>query len=372
MKKKSVGFLFLGPISHIYHSISIAFHLSNHPDFDVTLFVSSELNLKLVNSISKSYKYHQCKIEYLYPSILHKALRLFKKRAHPRVRNVLQNNKNRLLDFNALVLTDRHFIKGGKKRPFYILADHGAGDRARGYTDSMAKFDFILVSGKEKWNRMYKHNYISEQTGCIIGYPKYDAVSLQTKSIRLFNNDKPVVLYNPHFNSKETSWFLWGKQILDYFLTSKKYNLIFAPHLILFSKGANTLDRKYYNAENIHMDISSPALIDMTYTIHSDIYLGDVSSQVYEFVGYKKRPCIFLNAHHCKWQHNRSFRMWKMGDVVENLETFEQSLLNAKKSHLIYDTIQTALIQDTFSMKEQSAGERGARAIVDFLTIQGV
>ncbi len=371
MKKHKVGFLYLGPISHIYHSISIAFNLSKYAHFDVTLFVSCALNLKIVNNISKLYKDHNCKIEHIHPSLFHNIIRFFKNRAHPRVRNVLQNNKDQLLDFDALVLTDRHFIeKATTKRPFYILAAHGAGDRARGYTDTMNRFDFILASGKEKWNRMVEYRYISEQKGCIIGYPKFDLIPLHTQAHRshFFKNNKPIVLYNPHFNKKETSWYLWGRQILTYFLTNKDYNLIFAPHLMLFSKGGNTLEKQYYNAENIHIDVDSPALIDMTYTINADMYLGDVSSQVYEFVAHAKKPCIFLNPHQCKWQSNRSFRMWKMGDVVDNMDDFEQTLLKAERSHSFYESIQSHLLQETFSIQEKSAGARGAKAITDFFT----
>ncbi len=373
MKKYKVGFLYLGPISHIYHSITIALNLSRQAQFDVTLFVSCGLNMALVNDFANAFKDHHCKIAFIRPSWFNTLLRFFKKRPHPRVRNVLQNNKKKLLDFDALVLTDRHFIKGRGKQPLYILTDHGAGDRARGYTDAMGKFDLILVSGKEKWDRMVELRYMSEQKGRIIGYPKFDIVPMraQGKNTPLFDNNKPIVLYNPHFNRKETSWFLWGKQILTYFLNNKNYNLIFAPHLILFSKAHQPLEKQYYTAENIHVDINSPALIDMTYTISADIYLGDVSSQVYEFVGYKTKPCIFLNPHQCKWQHNRSFRMWKMGDVVDRMDDFEQTLLNAEKSHLSYRPIQENLIQDTFSKQDRSAGKRGAQAIMDFLTAQG-
>ena len=366
MKKNKIGFLYLGPISHIYHSISIAFNLSNHTLFDVTLFVSSELNFNTIKIISKLYRNNRCKIEHIHPSLFHKCLRFFKKRDHPRVRNVLQKNKKKLLNFNGLILTDRHFINGKERKPSYFLADHGAGDRARGYTDAINKFDFILVSGQEKWNRMREYNYISEQKGRIIGYPKFDTVSLQVKNKRLFNNDKPVVIYNPHFNKKETSWYLWGKRLLEHFLIHKDYNLIFAPHILLFNKGKFSLKKEYYEAENIHIDVNTSALIDMTYTINSNIYIGDVSSQVYEFVAFQKRPCIFLNPHHVKWQKNRSFRMWKMGDVINNMNHFESTLFKAVESHSAYEKIQGNLIQETFSIKKESAGERGAKAIIDF------
>jgi len=243
MKKKiKVGFLYLGPVSHIYHSLSIAFHLSYHPHFDVTLFVSTKSHFDIVTHHSKIFKKNTCNIEYIPPSFLHKLLRIFKRRPHPRTRNVLQKNKDRLLDFDALVLTDRHFINGSGKQPSYIFVGHGAGDRAKGYTDAVKNFDYILLSGKEKWNRMSELISISHNNGRIIGYPKFDLVSSQDTKSRWFKNNNPVVLYNPHFNKSETSWFLWGKQILDFFLSNKQYNLIFAPHLILFSKQKNPID----------------------------------------------------------------------------------------------------------------------------------
>jgi len=319
---------------------------------------------------SKIFKKNTCNIEYIPPSFLHKLLRIFKRRPHPRTRNVLQKNKDRLLDFDALVLTDRHFINGSGKQPSYIFVGHGAGDRAKGYTDAVKNFDYILLSGKEKWNRMSELISISHNNGRIIGYPKFDLVSSQDTKSRWFKNNNPVVLYNPHFNKSETSWFLWGKQILDFFLSNKQYNLIFAPHLILFSKQKNPIDPKYHHSENIHIDVNSHALIDMTYTITSDIYLGDVSSQVYEFVGFKKRPCLFLNTHQSNWQGNRSFRMWNMGPVIDHISEFEGTLAKIKETHVNFQKNQTELVNDTFSITDQLAGKRGSQAIVEFLKSQ--
>ena len=43
----------------------------------------------------------------------------------------------------------------------------------------------------------------------------------------------------------------------------------------------------------------------MTYTKQADIYLGDVSSQVYEFM-LKPRPCIFFNPENINYKNIRS------------------------------------------------------------------
>ena len=39
----------------------------------------------------------------------------------------------------------------------------------------------------------------------------------------------------------------------------------------------------------------------MAYTQRADIYLGDVSSQVYEFL-LNPRPCVFLNPRRFDWR----------------------------------------------------------------------
>ena len=57
-------------------------------------------------------------------------------------------------------------------------------------------------------------------------------------------------------------------------------------------------------AGRVIVDLDSHRLNDMTYTNAADIYLGDVSSQVYEF-STQPRPCVFINAHGVAWQGMR-------------------------------------------------------------------
>src|SRR3546814_8277328 len=89
-----------------------------------------------------------------------------------------------------------------------------------------------------------------------------------------------------------------GRDVLEFFRASPDYNLIFAPHVVLYQRGlrhgARPLGR-YRNRPNMLIDTGSLASIDMTYTLAADIYLGDVSSQVYEFM-LQPRPYLFLDA----------------------------------------------------------------------------
>src|SRR3546814_8917128 len=56
----------------------------------------------------------------------------------------------------------------------------------------------------------------------------------------------------------------------------------------------------------------------MSYTNSADIYLGDISSQVYEFIRQPK-PCLFFNLDRIAWREHGGFAHWHLGQVVERL-----------------------------------------------------
>ena len=70
------------------------------------------------------------------------------------------------------------------------------------------------------------------------------------------------------------------------------------------------------------IDTGSPASLDMTYTDAADIYIGDASSQVYEFIR-RPRPCFFLNSRGHAWQDNPDFAHWRAGHVLDGIEQFD-------------------------------------------------
>src|SRR3546814_20602400 len=79
--------------------------------------------------------------------------------------------------------------------------------------------------------------------------------------------------------------------------------LVVAPHVRLFAE-ASDAERaavaKLAVPGKVMIDLASDRLFDMSYTSGADIYLGDVSSQVYEFLA-TPRPCLFLNAPQVDW-----------------------------------------------------------------------
>lgn len=370
-KKYSVGFLVLNPPSHLYHLAPIAFELSKIQNVSVTLYYSTDENLKLLEKISKYYTSNKCKFVHLQTSLIHRLLRLFKQRLHPRVKNVIVHNRTQLLDHHALVMTDKTMLKyNSENGPKCICAFHGAGDRNTAFTERYSDFDLLLVAGPAKWERMLNAGIVDECKGEIVGYPKFDPPLCASTPKKLFANDKPVVIYSPHFNPNETSWYEWGLDVLEYFYRNKDFNLIFAPHVMLFAKQHHNLPEKYLNADNMHVDVNSISLSDMSYTKIADIYLGDVSSQIYEFIGYKTRPCIFLNAHNANWQGKDSFRMWLNGDVVDQINDMDAVVRRASSRFSTYQTLQEKIVRETFSTSAKSPGLRAADAIVGFLSAE--
>jgi len=66
----------------------------------------------------------------------------------------------------------------------------------------------------------------------------------------------------------------------------------------------------------------------MTYTQAADVYIGDVSSQVYEFIR-TPRPCIFLNLDRIDWQDDPNYAHWHLGQVVDSLDELALALARA-------------------------------------------
>ncbi len=254
---------------------------------------------------------------------------------------------------------------------------HGAGDRAIGFDKSSAGFDHVLVSGAKIRDRLTTEAKVDPGRISVVGYPKFDLAP--TDHVHpLVNDGRPVVLYNPHPAPHLSSWFAQGRKVLDWFVEHDDYHLIFAPHVMLFERPfVATIDRlridrpghisqRYLRAPNIHFDLGSRASTTMAYTDRADIYLGDASSQVYEFLR-RPRPCVFLNTQRHAWRDDVNFTHWRAGPVIERADQLGEALLTARKDHQdIYRPVQTALFEHSFDLTQEPSAQRAARALAAF------
>jgi CDP-glycerol glycerophosphotransferase (TagB/SpsB family) len=259
-----------------------------------------------------------------------------------------------------------------------IHTRHGAGDRAVGFDKASALFDFVLVSGPKIRDRLVAEAGLPAEKLAVVGYPKFDLPRTRTLPAKLAGNGKPTVLYNPHVSPHLSSWYTHGRAVLDFFVGNPDYNLIFAPHVMLFERKVvisidklrldwpGRLEAKYFDAPNIHIDLGSAASTDMSYTEAADIYLGDVSSQIYEFL-IRPRPCIFLNSHHLDYAADPNFAHWAAGTVIGDPSLLRSSLVQAPIDHRSYSEIQRDLFERSIDLTKTSSSERAAHAIRQFL-----
>ncbi len=286
---------------------------------------------------------------------------------------MLAANLSYLTSFDAVVTPERTsslLARLGAKAPSLVYTQHGAGDRAGPFEPRLGAFDLVFAAGPKQRDRMIREGLVQPQNCTVVGYPKFELIdALAGVTPRPFTNERPTVLYNPHFDATLSSWPEWGRQVLTAFAAQDRYNLIFAPHIRLFD-GASRRRRQvlepFAKSPSIHVDVDSLALADMTYTEMADIYVGDASSQVYEFLR-QPRPCVFLNAHGADWIGQESYRHWHFGPVVDQVKGLIEAIDRAVRDHHLFVAEQTSGLRNTIEQASGPASHRAAKAIADRL-----
>jgi hypothetical protein len=372
VQNQKIGFIFLDEIHHIDHFITTAIELAKTNKVSILTFPSKHTylrdSLKRLNGE-----------DVILEELKTKAFRAFtdklKNRDFPRKAFWMKKNKNYLLScFDALVFTDfiQHTLyksRKSEKKPIFIYFAHGLAGRAYAFKKDLTYFDLHLVTGHFFYNQLKKRDLLSKQN-ILCGYPKIDAVKNQIRK-NYFNNDNPIVLYNPHFMPPFSSWHEHGLDILAFFYNNPDYNLIFAPHINLFAdKGMEkkqAIPATYFEAKNIHLDLGSTQSVNMTYTQQATIYLGDVSSQVYEFI-INPRPCIFINSEKINYNKDSHYRFWQCGEVINTTEALEKALQNTELNFKKYKPIQEKIKEENiYSENGSTATQRASNAINTYL-----
>jgi hypothetical protein len=252
-----------------------------------------------------------------------------------------------------------------------IWTRHGAGDREIGFADDVRDFDFVLMAGAKIEERLLAAGLIRPGHYATGIYAKFDWIGDLGQRPPLFDNGRPTVLYNPHFRPALSSWPRLGPAVLDRFAASSRYNLIFAPHIRLFDPPTRRQLRQFERwrgLPHVHLDLGSERSIDMSYTAVADLYLGDVSSQVAEYL-YRPRPCAFLNAHRVEWQNDPNYRFWTLGPVADTADALETLIDQAFENHVNRIDAQRDYFRTSFGLAPGTpSAARGAEAISRYLT----
>ncbi len=348
-----VAFLAIAEAQQLYHWLPAALELAQRPGVRVHVLSPSDMMIDLVRSYDADGRLNIVR------------LRRFSRQPDSLFRQpsrlaTLLGNYSRIARFPLIVTTEISTawlkrVPGFSSR--LILIKHGAGDREGGYKKRHEDFDFTLVAGEKDRERMIARGLCRADTVAVGGYAKFE---LRAKPRRFFADDKPVLLYNPHFDAELSSWVRHGPAVLAALEALTGWNVIIAPH----TKLASRVPPIASDAPHILVDMGSRRSIDMRYTMSANAYLGDVSSQVYEFL-IQQRPCIFLNLDHRDGSGD-AFAHWRLGQVIERVGDLQQALDRATDLQEGYVAVQEAAMRKSIDLSPPPASQRQADIILDF------
>jgi hypothetical protein len=367
---KKVAFLFLNGLHQLYHTAMTAMHLGQiYTGADVVCLSCNREHTEVLEEIRSFYPETSARIVSLKQPFRYKYLN-YKKKSYPFVNTMIRKAGSILRGADAVVTTSHGTAailnKYGIDKPRVIYQYHGCGDRKYGFDPAFSKIDLMLLPGTYHRQRLVSAGIVKKNQTSVVGWPKFDYRG--KKPVKLFDNENPTVLYCPHWEPSLTSYNRFSKELLDFFRRSKEYNLVFAPHVLVKHWHVHygyDVSYEEYRSENIVVDYGSSMSTNGTYLRLSDIYIGDVSSMVYEFIAMKPRPCIFLNAHNIRWENNQDYRFWEYGPVLEELTKLLPTLKNTE-TYSGYISLQKSRIPEYFDMDGKPGSVKAAEAILNY------
>lgn len=367
----NIAFLYIAEAYQCYHGAAIALELAARPGVTVTSYYNDPETPRHLERIRAAYGAPPVPCRRLRRSPVTRAMQsvrilgMFKDM-------VLRDNAAELDAHDAIFAVENSVAsvrKLGVASPKLIYSPHGWGDRARGFIPRIATFDFVLVAGRKTADRMLRENLIRPGGYAMTGSVKLEtSTKLRQASEALFASPRPTVLYNAHKARGLSSWPRFIEPMLAEFGRQDEFNLIVAPHVKMFRRRGQRVRTRWESRGGPHVliDAGSDRSLDMTYTAAADIYVGDISSQVYEFLTVP-RPCVFLNAHGADWRDDPSYAHWHLGDVVDRPEDLIPAIQAAAARHPLYRVRQEELARASLGDPADGSARRAADAIMGFL-----
>ena len=332
-----IAFLAVSEAHQFLHWLPAALRLAREPNVEVTVLGASATGMNLIRSYDPEGLLRLRKL--WVPSLRRDGLF-----SPPKRRLTLLTHRREIASYPVIVTTETtssllYRLPGFSSRIIHLK--HGAGDREGSYNPKHAHFDLTLVNGPKDKQRLISRGLATNENCQVVGYAKFELA----RPVTATQTDMPMALYNPHVRAME--------QIPG-------WNFVVAPHVKL-KAGPKVKS----SAPNVAIDRGSIRCMDMSYTESASVYIGDISSQVYEFVR-RPRPCIFLNFDRIDWRGDDNFAHWNFGQVIERPEELEGALERAHELQPQFEEVQLASLSRSLDPGSEPASDRQARAILDF------
>lgn len=337
-----LAFVFIAEAYQVYHAAAVLFELMRREGVSVDVFHIDPAVPYHLQKLAQVHGVAQVSSEHLEANFVGKAIQTVRilGLAKPQV---LKKHDRRLAQYDAVISTEDGIVDlfndiPAVQRPKRILITHGAAQRSVPSVRQRDKCDLILVKGPADIDAYILAGCKEPDRMVSVGYPKFVSVRLLSKNgAAYFDNDNPVVLYNPHKERKQRSWDIFFEPLMAGFHSDTSMNLIVSPHVKLLRRRTqhhrNKLSAR--STANVFIDTGSERALNNSYSEIADIYVGDVSSQVFEFL-YRPRPCVFLNAHAADWRNDHHYGFWQLGEVVDTPAQVMPAIRRAQQEHYKY------------------------------------
>lgn len=364
-----VAFLFLGETLLIPHLYPVAEALSEHDGLRIDLWVSTSVHEELLRQWTVGFGRAEIRI-----------------RRAPGYRKLqgYENGRNPPLPLKLLMLA--RLLPYLLRTPVAVCAEqtslwlptllpmptrfvnimHGAGSMNSRDSRRRRAAWRMPVPGKGEQQAFLDRGFAPEYVP-IVGYLK--SAFRHTSGIEVrFREPRPIVLYAPHWQRHRSSWWDWGHQIVKMLADQDRFNVIIAPHQRLVERAPElcSILHQVAHLPHVHCDIDSFAMVDGSYTTIADIYLGDTSSQVVEFIA-RPRPCIFLNKAGVEWPGREAYAIWTCGEVIDTLEELVPALERAPSRHAEFAAAQAEFVDRWLGDTSGAAAERVAAHALEAL-----
>lgn len=366
-----IAVVYIAEAYQCYHGAGAALRLAAEPGVEVTSFYFDADTPRHLERIHRAFDAPPMPVRRLRRSVLTRLLQDLQVLGSFKHRT-LRDNRSVLDRFDAIFTVENTVAmarREGIGHPRLIYTPHGFGDRAYAFVDRIATFDFVLLAGRKTEARMLEGGLIRSGDYALTGSIKLETADrLVSSEAPLFADERPIVLYNPHFQPELNSWRRFFDPLLSGFEAQDTFNCIVAPHVKMFRKASPAARRRIEQRSTtaIRIDTGSDRSVDSSYVSAASIYVGDVSSQVYDFLA-TPRPCVFLNAHGVDWRADPNYIHWHLGDVVDDPADVMAAIAAAPERHALYRDRQEELADETLGDRSGSPSERAADAVLRFL-----
>ena len=249
----------------------------------------------------------------------------------------------------------------------FVKTSHGSGSMSaradprrraawRTFTSSEIEREALLANGLDP-ARLFVTGYIKS------------AFRQRTPAADLFADNRPVLLYTPHWQRRRSSWWAWGREVVAWLAEQQQWNVILAPHqrLVETEPGVRTALGSVAHLPHVHVDLDSFRMVDGSYTAAADLYLGDTSSQVVEFLA-RPRPCVFLNPERLNWRATDDHGFWECGEVVASLDRLPGAIADGPLRHADFEASQRRFAETALGETGPATARRAAERVLDTLT----